>query len=869
MLARFLRALGVPDRAVPMDGEERAALYRTTLAGRRILVVLDDAGDESQVRPLLPGAPGRGVLVTGRRPLAGIEGSRWLPLDVLPAADSVDLLARIVEDGRVERQPAAAAEVARLSGGLPLAVRIVGARLTQRPTWDLTRIVDLLGDESRRLDRLAIGDLAVRASLSLGLRGLDDRARRLLRGLSLFDVPDFTAALCAAVPGTTDPDAPLEALVDAQLLAVTATDPAGQVRYRFHDLVRLHAREQAEALDSAADRAGVLERGPGTWLCLAERMATRIPGPCYAVISGRARRPPEVPDVRADPLCWFDAEWHTLLAAVRQACALSLDEVAFDLAGSLERYFDLRGMYSDWVAMNEQVLRLCRRTGNVLGEAVMLRGLLDVRMWIGAEFAPGGAPADAAGLLDLFARAGDRRGMSDAEVMRSWELTAAGRPAESVGCATRALARARETGHLGGTARAHVALAVAVREQGRPDRSVGHLARALDAARRLGNDRYEATILQFLGIVRLETGDLDAAERRYGESLAISHRYGDDFTETLTLLGLARVHAARGDPRAVIEAEAALALGREHDMTHHVAEALAVVGELELAAGRPAAAVTRLEEAVALWRVRGWLSYLAAALTAFGRARTAQDPAAGLAAWREAQALYVRAVGAVGVDLQDAGPVVVLVAVADDAQVAVVAVGEVVGLRLAGGAGGEAAADRGGPGGRGGGVGGLDLEVGAAVGAVVPGDRDGAEVLVRAEVQPQPDPVALVGPAGGQVAVDRVGRDVAVVAAGGHAGHGQLRPDGGAAGPAARTPPAVAATSRGTSSRVLRIATPRGVVEECSRPGNRTDGGYTTTYTFLCGPAAAINRPGRPSDHRARTAWLPRGPGPRSGRRSR
>ncbi|WP_330186350.1 hypothetical protein KZZ52_15805 [Dactylosporangium sp. AC04546] len=160
------------------------------------------------------------------------------------------------------------------------------------------------------------------------------------------------------------------------MLTTAGPDVAGQVRYRFHDLVRLYARERAEIEDAAAERAEARSRGFGAWLAIAERMAVHIPGPCYAPIGGIAPRTTvDFPAEEIDPLLWFDAERAALAATVRQACGLGLDEVAFDLAGRLEKYFDVRGMYAEWHATNTQVIEVCRRHGNLLGEAVMRRGL--------------------------------------------------------------------------------------------------------------------------------------------------------------------------------------------------------------------------------------------------------------------------------------------------------------------------------------------------------------------------------------------------------------------------------------------------------------------------------------------------------------
>jgi DNA-binding SARP family transcriptional activator len=648
VLARFLRALGVDSRAIPHDLVERTELYRSKVAGRRVLVVLDNAASEEQIRPLLPGAPTCAVLITSRARLTGVEGARWIDLEVFSPGEAIELLAVVADDGRVTAQRSDAAEIARLCGGLPLAVRVAGARLTARPTWRLAHLARMLGDERQRLDRLATGDLEVRASLALSYQALDPESRRLLRLLGLFDVPHFSAWLAAAVleRPVDDAAAHVEALVDAQLLGGTGTDEAGQNRYRFHDLVRLYARERAELEDSEADRSAALARGFGGWLAIAERLAARVPGPPFAPISGSAPRPAlDWEDDGGDPLRWFDGERSTLIAAIRQTCALGLDELAFDLAECMEKYFDIRGMYTEWQAINTRVIEVCRANGNRRGEAVMRRGLTEVITWNTIDDT-GEAMArfetEAHELVEMFEALGERGGMSDAEVNCAWAASAKGASAEAVEHGLRALRLAEETGHIGGEARAHVAIAIARSEQLDLMAAFAHLTRALERIRALGNPRYEAAVLQFMGIGYVRAGDLDSAERVLDESLAISRRLSDSYTEVLTQLELARLYLRRGDPRARTAAETSLALGREYNMSHHVADSLGVLGEIELAAGRPDKAAKHLEESVALWRTRGWLSFLANALAELGKAYVEIDPQLAKAAFDEARDLYVR-----------------------------------------------------------------------------------------------------------------------------------------------------------------------------------------------------------------------------------
>jgi DNA-binding SARP family transcriptional activator len=274
VLGRFLRALGVDSRAVPGSLTERAGMYRTLLARRRVLVVLDNAADEAQVRPLLPGSASCSVLITSRSQLTGLESARWIDLDAFAPDEALRLLSRMMRDGRTHSQPADAAEIVRLCASLPLAIRIAGARLTARPGWRLSRLVALLRSERDRLDQLATGDLAVSASLALSYDDLDPPTRRLFRRLGLLDLPDFTAWLADAVHDGPA-DASLERLLDSHLLTVDRTDHAGQLRYRFHDLVRLYARSKVEEADRSA-----LPMGLGAMLAAAERMTVDVPGPC-------------------------------------------------------------------------------------------------------------------------------------------------------------------------------------------------------------------------------------------------------------------------------------------------------------------------------------------------------------------------------------------------------------------------------------------------------------------------------------------------------------------------------------------------------------------------------------------------------------
>jgi hypothetical protein len=229
VLLSFLTAMGVDGGAVPEVPDERASLYRSRLADRQVLVVLDNAVDEAQVRPLLPGSPGCAVIVTSRAPL-GVIPAHLTVLDVLTPGQAIELLEAIIGQDRVAAEPTAAAAIVELCGRLPLALRIAGARLATKPHWRLARLADRLGDERNRLDELRAGDLEVRTSFMLSYQGRSDDERRLFRLLGLLHSPDFTAWMAAALldaPVVVAEDL-LERLVEVQLLQAAGDDVARQ-----------------------------------------------------------------------------------------------------------------------------------------------------------------------------------------------------------------------------------------------------------------------------------------------------------------------------------------------------------------------------------------------------------------------------------------------------------------------------------------------------------------------------------------------------------------------------------------------------------------------------------------------------------------
>ncbi|MEU8403453.1 BTAD domain-containing putative transcriptional regulator [Nonomuraea sp. NPDC048892] len=650
VLSRFLFALGVSTTSIPDSLDERVALYRSSLAGRRILVLLDNVAGEEQVRPLLPGAPGTAVLLTGRVRLVGLEGANLLELDVLPSAQAMALLGRIVGDERVQDDPDAALEITRLCGRVPLAVRISAARLLGRRQWSLARLAGVLGEERHRLDELVAGDLDIRAGFEMSYQTLPPGAQRAFRLAGLLDAPDFASWTVAAlldVP-VRQAEREIEALVDAHLLTLTGPDETGGLRYRFHDLIRLYARERAQREDSEAERLAALRRALGAWLALAEAAAEHVPGPCYALMHGPAPRwrlPAEVAGpLLADPMAWFGAEHAALMTAVAQACEAGLTDFAWDLAGSTETYLNVRGLYDGWQRMHEQALALCRRTGDQRGEAVLRRGLLEVTTW-SSPAGPGPAMrrmrAGATLLLDLFTQLNDPVGMADALATLAWSMTADGNGgAEALALAGRALRMAADAGYLGGQARAYHVMAII---HGEDDPQAAHevMEQAARVAEALGNPHYATTVTQFLGAAKAFCGDVEGGRELLERSLAMARRLNYRYLETFSLLYLAKLLAAVGDPQARATAELTLANSETGNFGHYLADSLSVLGQLDLAEGNVRSAIATLERSVQVWRTRGSIPYLARTLRSLGDAHAAAgDCRRAGAVWEEARELF-------------------------------------------------------------------------------------------------------------------------------------------------------------------------------------------------------------------------------------
>ena len=328
VLGWFLRALGVPDAAVPRTLDERIQLYRSQFSRQRILVVLDDAAGDQQVRPLLPTGARCVAVVTSRAHVTTVDGARVVTLHPLETTEGLELLGQVIGPDRVERDLLSAARIVELCGGLPLAVRIAAARLAAKPQWPLERLAARLAEDSRRLDELQRGDLNVRTSLQLSYERLDEAVRRMFRRVALLGVPDFPAWAAAEILGHTEQtaEALLEALVDARLLEIGGIDPRGRPRYQYQTLVRLFAREQAIREDSRDQRRAVVEAAIDAY--------RRRGGEAVKLLGlAPATRPPV-----ETAMAWISSERAALFGLFQQASATGRHTSARDLSVLLDGF---------------------------------------------------------------------------------------------------------------------------------------------------------------------------------------------------------------------------------------------------------------------------------------------------------------------------------------------------------------------------------------------------------------------------------------------------------------------------------------------------------------------------------------------------
>jgi DNA-binding SARP family transcriptional activator len=678
-LAHLLPALGVPPERVPADEAQAAATYRTALADKRMLVLLDNARHPEQVRPLLPGSAGCLVLVTSRDQMAGLvarDGAVRLTLDVLSAPEAHALLTRLVGADLVRVEPDAVAELAGLCGYLPLALRIAAARLTAGRWSGIAEYASRL-----RTDRLAAlridGDpeAALQTALDSSYAGLPPAARRVFRLLGLVPGPDVTAEAAAALANVSPADAAglLSRLADVHLAAEHALG-----RYALHDLVRLYAAYRAATEEAAAHQEAALDRLYGFYACGADG-AARLLYP--QLLRAPAPDPGASFDDDAHATAWLDAERANLVAAVRQAAERGRHTTVWRLADLLRGYFHHHRYLVDWSVVAEAGLAAADAAGDLRGQAAAHLGLAMLADDLGrsddaiAEYTAsircarwaGWAEAESAGLGNLGSvywalgrvgeaaehisaglvidrRGGWRAGQAAKLVNLGNVCWASGQVARAVRYQVQAVAIHRQEGSLGGEAIARGNLGEMYLALGRLDAAVGALTSALELVRKVGSRHTEADATRVLAAVHRHTGDHREALRLATTAVAIARETNDHRREAAALTTEASIHHRMGRPGAAISAcrravEVARAIGDRYVET----EALAGLADGYLGAGQPGRGAGPARVAVALASRAGYRLLEGCARTSLAEVYLAQSryeralrhASAALAAHRE------------------------------------------------------------------------------------------------------------------------------------------------------------------------------------------------------------------------------------------
>jgi DNA-binding SARP family transcriptional activator/tetratricopeptide (TPR) repeat protein len=602
VLAGFLRALGLKGPDIPADAGERAARYRTLMAGRRMLVVLDNASASDQVRPLLPAAPGCRVLVTSRDALAGLvalDGARRLDLDQLPQPEAVALLRTLV-GARVDAEPDAAAVMAAQCARLPLALRVAAELAADRSESPLAELADELADQQRRLELLDVGGdprAAIGAVFSWSYRNLDAAAAAMFRLLGTDPGPDLDSYAAAALSGTTERQARrvLTTLARAHLI-----QPAGPGRYGLHDLLRAYARDLAADDDSQDQQRAALTRLFDHYLHTTARAvsmlfpAERLTLPSVPAPTTDA---PPLPDP-ATARAWLDAHLASLASAMAHASAHGWPSHATRLAPYLFRYLDTGGHHSAAVAIHGSARSAARLAGDRSAEATALMHLSAVSMQQGHLQQAVAFMGQAA---DLARQTGDLPVQARALINLGVVESRQGRLGQSSLDLQQGLALLRQAGSRAGESPALKVIGDNERLQGRYREAECHYQEALAVARETEDQVSAAHALEKLGVLELLLDHPAQASDLLHRASAIYRETADHSCEASVDVHLSRVAFQQGRLQEATDlAQQGLAFFREAGIPYSEVDALNNIGEILLATGLAGQARTQHAEALSL-----------------------------------------------------------------------------------------------------------------------------------------------------------------------------------------------------------------------------------------------------------------------------
>nr|WP_281388826.1 tetratricopeptide repeat protein [Nocardiopsis algeriensis] len=560
VLDSFLRALGVSGDRIPLDLDGRASLFRSQLDGRNVLVVMDDVLDPAQVRPLLPASPGCMVLITSRSSLSGLisrEGARRLPLDVLAADDSVELLRQFV-GARVDDALEDARHIAEHCAHLPLALRVAAERLTDRWNTPLSALVSELAAEESRLDTLSEEDELsdLRAVMAASYEALENGTALFFRTLGLHPGTEFSAGAAAALTGVAQDAAQrfLERLVRANL--VERPRPG---RYRLHDLVRLYAVERVAAEDGADAARGAVGR-VARWYTHAAAQAQRTELPNFPVVPG-GDPPADLPEFGSpgEALGWFEQERTNLIAVLESAHEHGHHDTVWRLAASVYPFFEVHRHWDEWRGIHVIGLRSAASAGSAYGLARNHLGLGDALWKLGELDGALHHYRTALEADDPWVQGFALRQLGTI----SWQRGEHGD--EAVGYVERAIDAFRSAEERRGEAMCLLSLAEFAADTGRFEEAREHARKAVEVFEATGDTWSVAWGRCTLGRALVPLGRPKEALAAYRAAEEVFADHGDQDSRTIALLGLGDVHVRLGEPERAREAlGAALDHLRDH-----------------------------------------------------------------------------------------------------------------------------------------------------------------------------------------------------------------------------------------------------------------------------------------------------------------
>jgi len=644
-LASLLLTAGVPAQHIPPDTQARASRWRNYVAGKKILLLLDDAAGHEQVRPLLPGTAGSLVLITSRRRLTALEDAAAISLDTLSPVEAATLLARLAERPELGAGGDLMAEITRLCGYLPLAIGMLARQLSHHPARSAA---DLAAGLAAARDRLAVmraENLSVAAAFDLSYADLTEAQQRLFRRLGQHPGTSIDAYAAAAVGGTSLDAASrlLDELYDQYLLAEPAPG-----RYLLHDLLREHARTLAAAddpADSGAATGRLLDYYLHTALVAGQHIATRT------AVQGSP--PPGRPPDFAPQLStfqhaadWLETERPNLHAAAEHAAASGRSVHAIQIPAAMGDFMRARGHWNQAAALHQTALAAARQAGDLPGQALALRQL-GILGWLTGDFRA--AAASLARAVALYRDLGDRPGLAYAlnHLGKVHQLT--GDYAAAAASRKQALDLARGLGDRLGEAVSLNHLGEVHQLTGDYAAAAASLQQSLDLFRSVGQRVGEADVLTVLGRVQRESGDYPAATASHQHALDLFRQVGDRPSQAFALDDLGLVQQLTGDyPASAACHQQALELWREHGNRLGQAEVLNSLGELSCRTSDTDRARAHHSQALTIARDIGAPREEARALEGLGQCHL-QDgsPDDGLGCLRQALSIYQR-IGASG-----------------------------------------------------------------------------------------------------------------------------------------------------------------------------------------------------------------------------